>query len=151
LEKSLSELQNLKIVSEYVGNSENYRIMQELKNQNLKLEKESYKLLNMRIYEKLNEHLLNKVKIINKLKSDSVMKYDNVEYELYLTPDTLKVKLFTKMMEIKKAIQNLENKIGVWDIVRNLNFLQIFKNNYNFFNFSHFFPFCKNLLSKIEI
>ena len=50
------------------------------------------------------------------------MKYDNVEYELYLTPDTLKVKLFTKMMEIKKAIQNLENKIGVWDIVRNFNF-----------------------------
>jgi hypothetical protein len=93
--------------------------MQEIKNQNLKLEKDSYKLLNQRIYEKLNEHLLNKVKIINKLKSDSVEKYDNVEYELYLTPDTMKVKLFTKMMEIKKSIQHLENKIGVWDIVSN--------------------------------
>ena len=56
--------------------------MQEIKNQNLKLEKDSYKLLNQRIYEKLNEHLLNKVKIINKLKSDKVEKYDNVEYEL---------------------------------------------------------------------
>ena len=90
--------------------------MQEIKNQNLKLEKDSYKLLNQRIYEKLNEHLLNKVKIINKLKSDKVEKYDNVEYELYLTPDTMKVKLFTKMMEIKKSIQHLEEKIGVWDI-----------------------------------
>jgi len=65
-----------------VSSSENLRIMQEIKNQNLKLEKDSYKLLNQRIYEKLNEHLLNKVKIINKLKSDKVEKYDNVEYEL---------------------------------------------------------------------
>ncbi len=86
------------------------------KNQNLKLEKDSYKLLNQRIYEKLNEHLLNKVKIINKLKNDKVEKYDNVEYELYLTLDKMKVKLFTKMMEIKKSIQHLEEKIGVWEI-----------------------------------
>ena len=86
------------------------------KNQNLKLEKDSYKLLNQRIYEKLNEHLLNKVKIINKLKNDKVEKYDNVEHELYLTLDKMKVNLFTKMMEIKKSIQHLEEKIGVWEI-----------------------------------
>ena len=91
--------------------------MQEIKNKNLKLEKESYKLLNMRVYEKLNEHLLNKVKIINRLKSETVEKFDNVEYELYLTPDTTKVRLFTKMMEIKKTVQNFEAKIGAWDIV----------------------------------
>ena len=97
--------------------------MQEIKNKNINLEKENYSLLNMRVYEKLNEHLLNKIKIINRLKTDSIEKYDNVEYELYLTPDTTKVKLFTKMMEIKKAIQNMEMKIGNWDVVKNyLNF-----------------------------
>lgn len=100
--------------------------MQEIKNKNISLEKENYSLLNMRVYEKLNEHLLNKIKIINRLKADSIEKYDNVEYELYLTPDTTKVKLFTKMMEIKKAIQNMELKIGNWDVVNFILFLTPF-------------------------
>ncbi len=71
----------------------------------------------MKIHERLNEHLLNKVRIINQLKADNPEKYNNVEYELYLTPDTLKLKLFTKMIEIKNAIQSIESKIGKWDYV----------------------------------
>jgi len=57
------------------------------------------------------------MEIINKLKIEGIKKYDNVQYELYLTPDTMKVKLFSRMTEIKKAIQNIENKIGFWDMV----------------------------------
>ena len=118
IERSFNELRNLKVVTDYVLSSENYCLMNEIKLKNVKMEKESYKLLNFRIYEKLNEHLLHKVKIINKLKSENIQSFDNVEYELYLTPDTMKLKLFTRMIEIKKAIQNMEQKIGLWDLVR---------------------------------
>jgi len=107
----------LKLVSDYISSSENFKIIQELKDKNIKLEKESYNLLNKRIYEKLNEHLMNKIDIINRLKSDGIQSYDNVEYELYLTPDTMKVKLFTKLINIKRDIQNMEIKIGHWDLV----------------------------------
>jgi hypothetical protein len=117
LERSFNELRNLKIVSDYIVSSDNYRIMNEIQSKGIKLEKESYKLLNMGIYEKLNEHLINKVKIINKLKSERIQPVENVEYELYLTPDTMKLKLFTRMIEIKKAIQHMEQKIGLWDMV----------------------------------
>ncbi len=120
LERSFNELRNLKTVSDYILSSDNYRIMKEIESKNIKLEKDSYKLLNMTIYEKLNEHLINKVKIINKLKSEKIQPVENVEYELYLTPDTMKLKLFTRMIEIKKVIQHLEQKIGVWDIVKSL-------------------------------
>jgi ATP-dependent Zn protease len=119
--------------------------MQEIKNKNINLEKENYSLLNMRVYEKLNEHLLNKIKIINRLKTDSIEKYDNVEYELYLTPDTTKVKLFTKMMEIKKAIQNMENKIGNWDVVK---IILNFTNFIIFLNFLKFFLEIKKTICK---
>lgn len=117
LDKAFTEIRNLKIISDYIYSSENYKIVEEIKNKNINLEKDSYNLLNKRIYEKLNEHLLNKVKILNHLKTDKIENYENVEYELYLTPDTTKVKLFTKLIDIKKVIQDLESKIGNWDIV----------------------------------
>jgi hypothetical protein len=74
--------------------------------------------LNRKIYDSLNEHLTNKINIINHLKTEkNIQKFDNVEYELYLTPDIMKVKLFTKLSEVKRTIQNVENKIGSWEIV----------------------------------
>lgn len=67
----------------------------------------------------MNEQIIHKVKIINFLKGNK--KTDdlnqNAEYELYLTPDTAKVKLFTKMIEINRCITDMEQKIGNWNIV----------------------------------
>jgi len=61
------------------------------------------------------------VKVINYLKGDKSKQNntisENVNYELYLTPDTKKVRLFTKMIEIKRSIGDIEQKIGNWDIV----------------------------------
>jgi hypothetical protein len=62
------------------------------------------------------------MKIINNLKSQNIDNFNNVEYELYITPDTQKVKLFTKIMDLKKSIQNIESKIGSWDMVK-INFI----------------------------
>jgi hypothetical protein len=85
------------------------------------LEKENYNLLNKRIYEKLNDHIINKIKIINSLRAEKTKDLENVNYELYLTPDTMKIKLFTKFIEIKKQITEIESKIGNWDIVNIIN------------------------------
>jgi hypothetical protein len=41
-----------------------------------------------------------------------------MQYELYLTPDIQKVKLYTKLLEIKKKMIQIESKIGNWDIVK---------------------------------
>lgn len=61
------------------------------------------------------------MKVINYLKGDKSKQNntisENVNYELYLTPDTKKVRLFTKMIEIKRSIGDIEQKIGNWDIV----------------------------------
>jgi hypothetical protein len=74
-------------------------------------------LLNKRIYEKLNEHLLNKLNIISQLRSNKINNLGDIQYELFLTPDIQKVKLFTKLIELKKKMVNFESKIGNWDTV----------------------------------
>lgn len=114
----MGELKNLRIVSEYINNSDNFSILNKIKESGIKLEKDSYYLLNKQIYDKLNEHLINKVNVINHLRAEKVKNLNEVEYELYLTPDTMKIKLFTKMSEIKSSLQSIKSKIGVWDIVR---------------------------------
>jgi hypothetical protein len=118
MEKALFELKNLKIVAEHLSDSENYHTIKEIKEKNIKLDKEGLNLFNKRIYEKLNEHLLHKLNLINQLKSNNKLNnLSDFQYELYLTPDIQKVKLFTKLMEIKKKMNNLEGKLGDWDIV----------------------------------
>lgn len=89
-----------------------------MKTPNKKFEKESYHLLNNSVYEKINEHMINKITIINRLKTENNHKYDNIDYELYLNKETTRVKLFTKIMDIRKAINSIEKKIGSWDIVK---------------------------------
>lgn len=118
MEKALFELKNLKTVAEHLANSENYNTIKEIKEKNIRLDKEGLNLFNKRIYERLNEHLLHKLNIINQLKSkDKLNNINDFQYELYLTPDIQKVKLFTKLTEIKKKMIALEGKIGNWDIV----------------------------------
>lgn len=118
MEKALFELKNLRTVAEHLANSENYNTIKEIKEKNIKLDKEGLNLFNRRIYEKLNEHLLHKLNIINQLKSNNKLNnLSDFQYELYLTPDIQKVKLFTKLMEIKKKMNSIESKIGNWDIV----------------------------------
>lgn len=122
-------MKNFKAVTDYISQSDNFKILKEIKEKNPKIDKENYKLLNVRVYEKLNEHLINKMKIINNLKAQNIDNFNNVEYELYITPDTQKVKLFTKIMDLKKSIQNIEAKIGSWDMVISFFIFRNLKNN----------------------
>jgi hypothetical protein len=109
-------LRNLKIVAEFLQSSENYSIFYTLKRGAMKLDGD-YNLLNTAIYDQLNKRLINKLDAINHLKAEKIKDLQDVEYELYLTPDTMKIKLFTKMSEIKTNLQSIKSKIGEWDIV----------------------------------
>ena len=85
------------------------------------LNKESFSLLNKQIYDKLNEQLINRLHIINQLKSNNFHKSNelkDIKFDIFLTPDTQKVKLFSKLLEIRKRVSGLESKIGNWDIVK---------------------------------
>ena len=117
LDKAFNEIKNLKVVCNFITESSNFKVLEEIKNKNIKINQENLSLLNKHIYDKLNEHVLNKLRIINRLKVENINDFQNVEYELYLTPDTTKVKLYTKLIEIKKFLSNIESRIGDWDIV----------------------------------
>ena len=120
IDKAFSELKNLKILCDFISNTDNYKVIKQIKETNPNLEINKYGLLNKRIYEILNEKIIHKVKIINFLKGNKISDDLNInaDYELYLTPDTAKVKLFTKMIELKRCIADMEQKIGNWNIVR---------------------------------
>ena len=120
LSKVLNELKGLKAVADHLGNSENFSMINEIKKKNLNINKESYSLLNKQIYDKLNDQLSHRLHIINQLKSNNFNKSDDltdIKFDLFLTPDTQKVKLFSKLLDIRKRVSNLESKIGNWDIV----------------------------------
>ena len=69
------------------------------------------------MYEKLNEHIINKIVIINKLKCDKPELFQNINLELYLSQDTTKVKLNQKFFDLKNKINKLKTFIGEWDSV----------------------------------
>lgn len=105
-------------MAKHLADSENFNTIKEIKEKNIKLEKDAYNILNKRIYEKLNEHLINKLTIINQLRSTKLSDFADTQYELYLTPDIQKIKLFTKLLDIRKQMNNVESRIGNWDIVK---------------------------------
>jgi len=93
-------------------------ILNKIKESGIKIEGDNYHLLNKQIYDRLNDHLINKLNVINHLRAEKVKDLNDVEYELYLTPDTTKIKLFTKMSETKASLLSIKSKIGEWDVVR---------------------------------
>jgi hypothetical protein len=116
------ELKKLKSVCEFIKDSENFKTIEEINKRGLdSVSSDNYHLLNKKIHDKLNEHLVNKIKVINRLKAEDIKSYENVEFELYLTPDTTKVKLFTKLQDLKMRISSIESKIGDWDKVNHSN------------------------------
>ena len=66
----------------------------------------------MKMTDKLNEHLLKRIEIINKLKSDNPEYYYNIDYKLILTSDNMKNKRKNQLEKIKNKIKEIEFKIG---------------------------------------
>ena len=131
IELCFEKFKKLKEAANFISNSKNFyelkKIIDEQKNNKLNSDKdkelENYKILQNKMCENLNLHLINRANIINKLKLDNPDEYNNIDYELYITPETKKIKNNSKLIEIKNKLNHIKNKIGNWDIEQNKNTL----------------------------
>ena len=119
LETSLEELKKLKYIINYVNSSNNFaklKKLNEIENKNgIKIKEDNYNILNKKLYNNLDEQLNQKLNNIKKLKNENPLNYKNIEYELYLTPDNEKMKLFKELDELVLKINEIEEKIGTWN------------------------------------
>ena len=119
IEASMEELNKLKYIISYINSSNNYqklkKIDENLQKNGIKIEEENYSLLNKKIYNNLEELLNERLNKIKKLKNENPINYDNIEYELFLTPNNDKMKQFKELDEIVLKINDIEKKIGKWN------------------------------------
>lgn len=127
IELCFEKFKKLKEAVNFISKSKNYyelkKIIDEQKHNKLNNDKdkqlENYKILQNKICENLNLHLINRANIINKLKLENPDEYNNIEYELYITPEAKKIKKYTKLFELKNKLNYIKSKIGNWDMEQN--------------------------------
>ena len=119
IEDSMEELNKLKYIISYINSSNNFeklkKIDQNLQKNGIKMDEENYNLLNKKIYNNLEEKLNERLNNIKKLKNENPINYNNIEYELFLTPNNDKMKQFKELDEIVLKINDIEKKIGKWN------------------------------------
>ena len=124
IEQCFEKFKNLKEAINILSKSKNVAELRKIvesqkKKGNNSESTESFKIIQKKMYENLNLHLINRANIINKLKLENPTEYNNIDYELYITPETKKLKKVTKLLEIKNKLNNIKNKIGNWDMEQN--------------------------------
>ena len=128
LNEYFERFKKLKETLNFISNSQNYFELKKLLDQNKEKNIDKYKILQMRMIENLNMHLINRANIINILKAQNPDEYDNIDYELYITPETQKIKKISKIIEIKEKLNKVKEKLGNLEIVSNKeNLLSIVK------------------------
>ena len=120
------KIKKLKNSMNYINKSKNFYELKKIidtqkANKDNKLE--NYKILQNKMCDNLNLHLINRANIINKLKLENPDVYSNIDYELYITPETKKIKKISKLIEIKDKLNKIKNRIGEWDMEQNKNTL----------------------------
>ena len=124
IEQCLEKLKKLKEAANFISKSKNFiKLKKIVDSQKLNKEKklENYTILKNKMFENLNSHLIIRANIINKLKLENPEEYNNIDYELYVTPETKKIKKISKLIEIKNKLNNIKNRIGNWDMEKNKN------------------------------
>lgn len=122
-ENTYDELSKLKKVTDYIGNTENYHIIKEVVKSNKKLieqDKNFISLLNKQHIDETNKKLINDINLIKAVKNTDLTDFENICYELYLTPDTNQIKLYSQIVDIQKMVDELKDRIGNYDLVRKL-------------------------------
>ena len=114
LDEYFERFKKLKETLNFISNSKNYYELKRILDSNKTNDKnmDKFKLLQMKMIENLNMHLINRANIINQLKSDNPEAYNNVDYELYITPESKKIKKISKILEIKNKLNNIKEKLG---------------------------------------
>ena len=114
LDEYFERFKKLKDTLNFISNSQNYfelkRIFESNKSNDKNIDK--CKLLQEKMIENLNLHLINRANIINQLKTDNPEEYNNIDYELYITPETKKIKKISKISEIKNKLNKIKEKLG---------------------------------------
>ena len=114
LDEYFERFKKLKEASNFIANSKNYSELKKILDSNKNNEKniDKFKLLQMKMVENLNKHLINRANIINKLRTQNPEEYNNIEYELYITPETQKIKKVSKIIQIKEKLDKIKEKLG---------------------------------------
>ena len=124
LEQCFEKFKKLKEAANFLSKSKNFYDLKKIIDSN-KLNKdtkiENYKILQNKMCENLNLHLINRANIINKLKLENPEEFSNLDYELYISPESKKIKKYSKFIEIKDKLNKIKEKIGNWDIEQNKN------------------------------
>lgn len=142
IETSFEELNKLKYIISYIDSSSNLEKLKKIeditKKFNLKIDENNYNILNKKLYDDLDEELNNRLNKFKKLKNENPANYKNFEYELFLSPDNEKMKQYKALDEIILKINQIEEKIGNWNIKNKKNtitsMLDLIKSNFILFD-----------------
>lgn len=142
IETSFEELNKLKYIISYIDSSSNLEKLKKIeditKKFNLKIDENNYNILNKKLYDDLDEELNNRLNKLKKLKNENPANYKNFEYELFLSPDNEKMKQYKALDEIILKINQIEEKIGNWNIKNKKNtitsMLDLIKSNFILFD-----------------
>ena len=120
LENSFEELNKLKYIISYIESSTNFEKFQKIneikKKFKLQIKEDDYNIFNKKLYNDLDEQLNTRLNKLKKLKLENPADYQNFEYELFLSPDNEKMKQYKQLDEIVSKINQIEEKIGKWNI-----------------------------------
>ena len=96
LDEYFERIKKLKETLNFISNSKNYYELKKILDKNKDKNVDKFQILQNKMIENLNMHLINRANIINKLKSQNPEEYNDLDYELYLTPETKKIKRISK-------------------------------------------------------
>lgn len=124
------ELLKIKKITDFINKSDNLKLIKKIteKNPQILKDKNNISLLNSKIFELENKKLLSNMNLIHEIKDSKITNFEDICYELYLTPDTNHIKLNTQIVEIQKKLDDIKEKIGIYDLVSVYNFF-IFLNH----------------------
>ena len=114
LDEYFDRIKKLKETSNFIANSKNFSELKKIldSNKNKETTIDKYKILQMKMIENLNAHLINRANIINKLKAQNLDENNSIDYEIYITPETQKIKKISKIIEIKAKLDKIKSKLG---------------------------------------
>ena len=140
IEATLEELNKLKYIISFIESSKNFdklKKINDIENHfNLKFTENNYNILNKKLYKNLDEQLNKRLNELKKLKQENPVNYNNMEYELFLSPDNEKMQQLKELDEIISKINKVEEKLGKWNFNNKKNTISynidLIKRNYIF-------------------
>ena len=117
IEATLEELNKLKYIISYIESSKNFdklKKINDIENHfNLKFTENNYNILNKKLYKNLDEQLNKRLNELKKLKQENPVNYNNMEYELFLSPDNEKMQFIDKVSknEFLKKFDKINMKL----------------------------------------